>query len=563
MLFGINFKMYSIKKWLPFLFFISFLLLTPKTYAESDYFFKFKETLLSYFPIIEGKVIKLENNEVILDRGSKDGIKHGQRVIIFEETAPLIHPVTRQVIGKSEKIVGSAEIISVDEKSSRAIILEGSNNLPKDTTLLFKIPKSKIKILFAQGNVEWAVGEAYYRELKNTDRFELLDAPVNTSDLESLFKEQKNADILLLLKSSKQNGSLKLTQEIYWVKDKKFLLNSEIELNQTAIGELRKKYASLIVPEGHTLLSFRLARSVNRVATGNFDGKSQNQILVASNSEISLYTLDVDLKLKSNYEIPVGGDILWFDTGDIDKDGKDEIVITVKNNDRVLSSIIKWSEGAFKEISRLNDVFLRILDGNLIAQAYSSSYGFDGDIFYILPKKTGYQKLHTFKLPVKANIYDFYVFDNAVFKWEDNGSLAVYNNQGIPVWRSRETFGIGQQYEKKTGIATLTLGKWKIQSRIKPLSNGVVVIEKKPLLGFVNASVLGYRSSKLQLLQWTGIGVEQNDITEEMAGEILDYAIAVDKLYVLVQSPFGFNPKRLLQGESPFETMLHILSFKY
>jgi len=133
-----------------------------------------------------------------------------------------------------------------------------------------------------------------------------------------------------LLKSSKQNGSLKLTQEIYWVKDKKFLLNSEIELNQTAIGELRKKYASLIVPEGHTLLSFRLARSVNRVATGNFDGKSQNQILVASNSEISLYTLDVDLKLKSNYEIPVGGDILWFDTGDIDKDGKDEIVITVK-----------------------------------------------------------------------------------------------------------------------------------------------------------------------------------------------------------------------------------------
>jgi len=366
-----------------------------------------------------------------------------------------------------------------------------------------------------------------------------------------------------LLKSSKQNSSLKLTQEIYWVKDKKFLLNSEIELNQTAIGELRKKYASLIVPEGHTLLSFRLSRSVNRVATGNFDDKSQNQILVASNSEISLYTLDVDLKLKSNYEIPVGGDILWFDTGDIDKDGKDEIVITVKNNDRVLSSIIKWSEGAFKEISRLNDVFLRILDGNLIAQAYSSSYGFDGDIFYILPKKTGYQKLHTFKLPVKANIYDFYVFDNAVFKWEDNGSLAVYNNQGIPVWRSQETFGIGQQYEKKTGIDTLTLGKWKIQSRIKPLSNGVVVIEKKPLLGFVNASVLGYRSSKLQLLQWTGIGVEQNDITEEMAGEILDYAIAVDKLYVLVQSPFGFNPKRLLQGESPFETMLHILSFKY
>ncbi len=111
---------------------------------------------------------------------------------------------------------------------------------------------------------------------------------------------------------------------------KNFFSQSEIELQALALNELRRKYASLIVPEGHTLLSFRLSRSINRVAVGNFDGMSPNQILIASDSEISLYNIDVDLKLKSSYSIPVGGDVIWFDTGDIDRDGKDEIVITLK-----------------------------------------------------------------------------------------------------------------------------------------------------------------------------------------------------------------------------------------
>ncbi|MCS7164552.1 MAG: VCBS repeat-containing protein [Thermodesulfovibrio sp.] len=552
------FKKISIFVFLCLVFF-----LTNISHGQTNYFKDFKETLLSYFPVVSGKVTNLENNELSLDKGSKDGIKKGQRVVLFEETVPLIHPVTRQVIGKSEKIVGTAEVVSVEENSSKATIIEGSISSLKNDSLLFKIPKSKIKVLYAQSDTEWAVGEGYYRELKNTERFELIDAPINIKDAETLLKNSQNADILLFLKQQKLNGNIKLTQEIYWIKDKKLLIKSETELSPKLLSELRKKYASLIVPEGHTLLSFRLSRGINRVATGNFDGISQNQVLIISDSEISLYLMNVDLKLKSNYVIPIGGDMLWFDTGDIDKDGKDEIVMTIKKDDRVFSSIVKWIGDRFEEVSRINDIFLRIYDDRLIAQAYSPSEGFYGEIFYINPQKSDYQKNETLKLPVKANIYDFYVLGDTVFKWENDGSLAVYNNKGVPLWRSQEPMGFGMQYEKHTGVAMLSLGKWQVQSRIKPLSNGVIVIEKKPLLGAVNISTLGYRSSKLQLLQWTGIGIEQMDITEEMSGEILDYAISSDKIFVLVKPPFGFNPRRILQGESPFETILHVLSLKY
>ncbi len=533
----------------------------PNALAESEIFHKLKEEVFSFFPIVSGKVKEIEGNTVLLNRGLKEGLKIGQRVILFEEAVPLIHPVTKQIIGKSEKIVGSAEIIQVDQDYSKAIILEGE--IKSKDQVLFKIPKSKIKVIYAQTNTEWAVGEAYYRNLKESQRFEIIDAPVNIDDKEILIKTKPNADILLLLIPKKLNGQLNLSQELYWVKDKKLFSKVDIEISPTALIELRKKYASLIVPEGHTLLSFRLSRSINRVAAGNFEGKDLTQIIIASDSEISLYNIDVDLKLKSNYIIPLSGDILWFDTGDIDKDGKEEIIITLKQDNRVISSIIKWQEGEFKEISRLDNVFLRIYEGRLLAQAFSQASGFDGDIFFIKPFINSYEKIERLKLPIKSNIYDFYVLANVIFKWEEDGYLSAYNEKGISMWRSAEPLGFGLQYEKQTGIAMLSLGKWQVHSRIKPLSNGIIVIEKKPLLGLVNVATLGYKSSKLKLFQWTGIGIETTDLTEEMSGEILDYAVSSDKMYVLVKPPFGLNPKRILQGESPFETLLHILSLKY
>jgi len=541
---------------------VAFFIIFSSSEAFSSPFQKFKDELVSYFPIINGRVLNQDNQEITLDKGLKDGLKNGQRITLFEEGAPLVHPVTKQVIGKSEKIIGSAEIVKAEETSAKAVILDGEIKV-KNNQVFFKIPRSKIKVLYAQTNTEWAVGEAYYRELKLTDRFELIDAPSKIDDKDLLFKEAKGADVLLMLKPTKKDGNLLLSQELYWIKDKKLLTSSQLELTVAALSELRKKYASLIVPEGHTLLSFRLSRSTNRISTGNFDGISPNQILIANDNEISLYTIDVDLKLKTTYSIPFSGDILWFDTGDFDKDGKDEIVITMKRENRVISSIIKWSAGELSEIARLEDVFLRIYEGKLIGQAFSPSEGFDGEIFYLRVEKSKYEKGEAFKLPVKSNIYDFYAFGSILFKWEEDGFLGVYNEKGIPLWRSTEPLGYGTQYEKQTGISVLSLGKWGVQSRIKAFGNGVIVIEKKPLLGLVNVSTLGYRSSRLQLLQWTGIGIDQVDITEEMSGEILDYAVSSDKLFVLVKPPFGFNPKRLLQGESPFETLLHILSFKY
>ncbi|MEN2986063.1 MAG: VCBS repeat-containing protein [Thermodesulfovibrionaceae bacterium] len=544
------------------LFFIAVVILWFLSSAEAtDYFLELKKELLSFFPQISGKVIKIEQNVLILDRGIKDGAKVGQRVLIFEETAPLLHPVTRQIIGKSEKIVGLAEVIEVQKEQSKALLIEGSINEKIDVS--FKIPKSKIKIFFAQGNTEWALGEGYYRELKLTDRFELIDAPVNVTDIDELIEKGKVAEVLIFLKSLKHNDVLKISQELYWIKDKKLFSTKEIEISPVALKQLRQKYATFIVPEGHTLLSFRLSRNIKRIAAGNFDGSSVNQILIVSDKEISLYKIEVDLKLLSNYLIPVSGEIIWFDTGDIDNDGKDEIVLSLKKDERIISFLIKWLSNEFYEIAKINDSFLRIYNGKLVVQKYSPSLGFEGEVFYAVASQGEIKQLAPVEIPIKANIYDFYTVGDVIFKWENDGFLSIYDKRGILLWISQEPLGFGQQFEKKTGIEMLTLGKWRIPDKTRLINNGIVFIKKNPLLGAVNISTLGYKSSRLYLLQWTGINLEPFEITEEISGEIIDYSVFSDRLFILVKPPFGVNPKRILQGESPFETILHILSFKH
>lgn len=544
------------------LFFIAVVILWFLSSAEAtDYFLELKKELLSFFPQISGKVIKIEQNILILDRGIKDGAKVGQRVLIFEETAPLLHPVTRQIIGKSEKIVGLAEVIEVQKEQSKALLIEGSINEKIDVS--FKIPKSKIKIFFAQGNTEWALGEGYYRELKLTDRFELIDAPVNVTDIDELIEKGKVADVLIFLKSLKHNDILKISQELYWIKDKKLFSTKEIEISPVALKQLRQKYATFIVPEGHTLLSFRLSRNIKRIAAGNFDGSSVNQILIVSDKEISLYKIEVDLKLLSNYLIPVSGEIIWFDTGDIDNDGKDEIVLSLKKDERIISFLIKWLSNEFYEIAKINDSFLRIYNGKLVVQKYSPSLGFEGEVFYAVASQGEIKQLAPVEIPIKANIYDFYTVGDVIFKWENDGFLSIYDKRGILLWISQEPLGFGQQFEKKTGIEMLTLGKWRIPDKTRLINNGIVFIKKNPLLGAVNISTLGYKSSRLYLLQWTGINLEPFEITEEISGEIIDYSVFSDRLFILVKPPFGVNPKRILQGENPFETILHILSFKH
>lgn len=73
----------------------------------------------------EGYLVKVEGVKVIVDLG-KDRVRVGEEFDVFREGREIVHPVTRQVIGKERKRVGRIKIEEVQEGFSYGKLIEGS-----------------------------------------------------------------------------------------------------------------------------------------------------------------------------------------------------------------------------------------------------------------------------------------------------------------------------------------------------------------------------------------------------------------------------------------------------
>lgn len=51
-------------------------------------------------PLVTGYVIGVDNDRVTLDLGRSKGIRKGMKCLVYREGAPIVHPVTNEVIGK-------------------------------------------------------------------------------------------------------------------------------------------------------------------------------------------------------------------------------------------------------------------------------------------------------------------------------------------------------------------------------------------------------------------------------------------------------------------------------
>ncbi len=78
--------------------------------------FKFKRD----FPLVEGILIEVRGDEVVLDIGTEKRLKPYQRLICYREGAVIQHPVTGRILGSEPEIVGEVTVSEVFENFSKA-----------------------------------------------------------------------------------------------------------------------------------------------------------------------------------------------------------------------------------------------------------------------------------------------------------------------------------------------------------------------------------------------------------------------------------------------------------
>jgi hypothetical protein len=524
-----------------------------------------KNELLSYFVPVTGQIISIDDKKVIVKIDKQTKVIIGTRLNAFKEGVGFIHPVTKEEIGKIEIPVGKIEITSREDNNYIGRIIKGKSEDFLNAKV--KMPATKIRILFVQGNVDWFIGDSYYQMLKETDKFELVDTAVGSENINDLSAEAKNkgTEAILILHSENINSQIKLTQRLLWSEDLNEFSQKEALIRSDFVKELKAKSNLFTLIEKEAMLSYRFPFGVKKISIGDIDGDGSTEILVPSGSTIRIYTLGVDLKLLTEFKLPVN-EILWLDTINTNKYKKDRLIITGLKDESIISYIYELRGNNFEQIWRKENIFIRVLQNDLIGQDYSKQNGYDGDIYYLLESEKDYKKGDPIKLPNGINIYDFqFIYSpdkkKAILAADDNGFLNLYDEKGIRLWTSKEDFGgYLTKFKKESLSPIIEKGFWYIKDKLIVNNNEILVIKRKPLLGVSKG--LGYKSSEIKGFLWNGFSVEERTVLGEIGGEILDLAITQDNLYVVVKPLLGINFKNILKGDNPFVTMLYVYSLK-
>lgn len=519
------------------------------------------EETLSYFKPLKGRVLAVNGNNINTDLGIKAGLKKGMRLAILREGTAFLHPVTKEPIGRAEASIGAAVVTEAGPDSSSMEAIKGEAGKGD----IVRISEVKLRVMFYQDkNVDWSIADSYYGLLKESGRVELIDTPLDSGDDGAVLAEAKKsgAHIALLLRSEAVGKEAILKQRLLWVDDSSKLADINIRIADAFVKDI--KFGDGVVSvQGEALLSFSLSSGARLIATGDIDGDGRQELILNIGREIGVYVPGVTLHKLYEIKGSFGDDYIWLDTLDLNADGRDEVIVTSLRNEEIVSSIYEL-KGQELALLLKTGLFLRKMNEALIAQEYNMNEGFSGPAFGVVYKNGELKRLEALKIPNNVNIYDFVQLegqDNAknTLAYDNAGFLNLYNSTGLRIWQSSENYGGFPAVFKKSSSAA-DKGEWSVKNRLILRNRQPLAIKKTPFIEM--AKGLGYKSSQVRVLSWTGLSIDERALISDIPGSLIDYAVAGDKLVVITKPLFGIKPQNILKGESPMNSMLYIYSIK-
>jgi hypothetical protein len=544
-----------------------------------------KDETVSYFIPLTGNITSVEDKNVIINLGTEDSVKPGMRFRIIREVAPFTHPVTKETLGNLESPVGMVEIKEVQTDSSTAALVEGDATIGDKV----RISAMSVNMLFCQSpDIDWYLADSYYRKLKDTGRFTMIDTSLETEDPSEVINEAQRlkADVAVLI-TARDTGSDTplLVQKLYWGSDGTLLDEMDATMDASYAKELKFGEDFFTFQKEKAILKFDLPYSSRFITTGDINGDGEHEIIICTNSKIRLYSLGVDLQPALGGVTIEGsslGEYLWVESFDYNGNGKDEVIVTTMRN-KAIKSYIYELQGTEFMVQYEDDVFMRKIGNRLIAQDYSAALGFEGSVFYIVWEGE-YKHGDALELPKGINIYDFiYAHDpqagKVILAYDENGFLNLYDSNGLKLWRSESNTGgfltaFKKSYYPSRSPEVKTLmeayvdsseelidrGTWAIKDRLFIINNEVLFILRNPLVK--SMKLIGYKNSQIKNLWWNGLSMEEGIFIDKVSGTILDYTVAGSQVIVLASPMFGIKAGNIIDGENPFTTTLYIYSLR-
>ena len=273
---------------------LAFLCLVPSAYAGENPLDRMTDDVLSYFKPVNGVITKVEGKTGFVNIGGKDAVRKGMRVSIVREEAPFRHPVTKELLGKMESFIGRLEIREVAADSAVGEIVEGA---PGEGDKI-RISEIRVNILFCQSKgVDWQIADSYYRRLKDTGRFNIIDTAVETEDPAEVIREAKRlqADVALLLTAKKTDKGVFLTRKLFWASDGSKFDEADTAVDAAFAKEMTYGEQFITLPSQEAFLQIDAPGGATLLTICDINGDGKQELIMSFGKDIAAYTYDAEL----------------------------------------------------------------------------------------------------------------------------------------------------------------------------------------------------------------------------------------------------------------------------
>lgn len=465
--------------------FVCLALLLPAAPAGAagyrDTALSFVRQLVRFFPAAEGFVVSMPGGEIYVDLAEADLLQPGMEMLVYREGEDIVHPVTGDILGKYEERVGYLTVTEVEEKYSVGTPVEGAAEVKVgDRVRLSSRPLRSLLFFAAQSEAVEAARLA--RELVDaaaaSGRFRLKDEPEwlasvselglsmegitgDAGALRELGRSLKSDLLFVVTPAGSDPWTINLEIFSLWTGRRLAAYReawSPPPAVPVAAEETRGGFARLFDGARKSEVTSReymtknMPGEVRSIAIGEMTGDAIVDVLVTDGGSLTLYSWDGGGLI---WQWEGGGEkarrILNLESGDLDGDGRQEVLVTAVTYGRLATDILSWSGGEWYRVSREEGIYLRLFpDGErtvILGQRAGRNTVFSGPVREYAWTEGRLATVEGGTLPSGVNIFGLGLADingdgeTEYLSMDSEGKIRIVSTEGEVLSYGRDRYG--------------------------------------------------------------------------------------------------------------------------
>lgn len=519
--------------------------------------------VIALFPRAEGKVTFADEGRVKLDIGSADGIKPGMEVLLFRGGKPIIHPVTKAVLGASEEPLGKALIDEVSEHGSSGKVTELLvTRVVEGDTARLSTERTGLLVVTGGAAVDPVVLDRFMAGLRDSGRFDIAvptelpaGADIDSAQAARMASESRVDNLVVLTTKPSGKDRQEVGLKLYSSGGEEMLSRSEVadvtpEVYSESVMDfplVRGDYRDFYITES---LPYR----GTHMAAGNVMGEGKTDIVVSDGKDLVAYRF-VDRIMRELWKRPGSPTArqLALDCADMDNNGRDEVYVTAMEGDNVASYVLEYDGASVRQTYGPCGLFFRVLDvpgqkRRLIAGTRGMDSAYAGALYEYSWKDGELVKGEKLNLPSKIKgPYGFALVDLVPDKdkpaggaknplagleavWvDDSDFVQVLDMDGERIWKSDERYGGYDTFfevDQKGVVGPNSDPRGRVKGRVlagqREDGGYDIILTKNIPMTYAFERLKGYTSAEIYSLFWNGSGLEPRWSIKSIEGFIAD-----------------------------------------